>query len=174
MTLGLLLALSTWFAPGLAWTVPVPGEASSYHRLTQDTALSLLLEVDGGCWLAQGEVAVGGLNAGEPSFTLVAARAGAFLLRGAVDVSVSLGGGFMSYGAKSVAECPNFGCDPFAGAGPAAVAEIAARFASSIPVRGGIFADMVVPLFNVHQTQYYAPSEVRAVGVFALGVRLFL
>ena len=171
----LLLALSAWLAPGIGWTLPALGDTSGYHRLRQDTELSLLVQIEGDRWLAQLEVAGEGLTAGEPSFTLLSARVGAFLYRGGADVSISGGLGYAAaYTAKSEAECFNFGCDPFNGSGAAAVAGLQVRFPSASDVRGAVFLDLVLPLFDVYQIEYYAPTQAGGVGVVALGLRLFL
>jgi hypothetical protein len=160
-------------APGASWTIPLSRHPLSYHGTRQDLAISLLAQLESPRWLAQAEISFGGLNASNPQFNLLAARIGFFLLRGEADVSLSMGAGYMTYKADSYVECADFGCDKFHGSGVATVAEIAVRFTPDLPVRGALFLHAVVPLFDVIQTDY-GITEARAVGLVALGLRLFL
>ncbi|HEY5678220.1 MAG TPA: hypothetical protein VI356_06735 [Myxococcales bacterium] len=159
-------------AVGGSWAVPL-ATPDGYHGTHQDTALSGLVQWEAQRFLVQLEVAGGGFWAANPQWLAISGRVGLFLGR-APDVYVAVGPAFATENALSVAECPQFGCDPFNGSGAAVSAEIAVRLPRLGSVQPSLFGDVLIPLFQVHQDVYPAAQSADGVGLALFGLRLFL
>jgi hypothetical protein len=158
---------------GGAWTIPLQKRPTYYLGLTQDLGGSVIVEVRWSRAFVQGELQSAGVLHDNPSFRLWSARAGALILQGEPDVLISAGIGHLGDSAKSDYEC-QYGCDRYEGSGLAWVAEAEMRLSVAAPLRAGVFAQAIVPRFQIHQFVYPGAHDVDPVPVISPGLRLFL